>query len=439
MESNATNIFVGGHGVPMADSRVIAVNGGTWIIAGSHDARFGNVSLSNGATWTSNRGLGNYDALLANTTAGAATVSVANSGGNTSPSVMNGSGGIHLQGVQNFSVANVTGTPDADLLVNMILGAQGTTGGDAGGVRKIGSGTMTVTASNTYTGATTVEAGTLLVNNTAGSGTGTGDVLVKSTATLGGTGSISGGLTVENGGTLVPGASIESLATGNLTLSPTSAVNMEINSSGTPSADVINVNGSAVIDGALGVTDIAVTAVALPGGTKLTLLTYTTGISGEFTGRPEGSTMTLGPNTYKISYVDSNAVTLEVMVAGYDDWKTQIGDVNQRDREDDPDTDGFSNIQEFLFGTDPTANTGSLVTMTNTGGNLVLQWLEREDGADYTLLESTTLGAGSWAQSNVAPALDDQTGVPVNYNRMIATIPVNSARKFFRIEGVENN
>lgn len=437
MESNATNIFVGGHGTPMADSRVIAVNGGTWIITGSHDARFGNVSLSNGATWTSNRGLSNYDALLGNTTAGAASVTVSNSGGNTSPSVMNGTGGIHLQDIQNFNVADVTGSSATDLQVNMILAAQGTTGGAAGGVRKLGTGTMALAAANTYNGGTIVEAGTVMVNNSTGSGTGTGSVLVKTGATLGGTGAISGALTLEDGATLAPGSSIESLATGSLTLAATSTVAIEIDSSGTPSADVVNVTGTASLAGSISLSDIAGSPVALAGGTKLTLLTYTTGVSGQFTGLPEGSILTLGPNTYKLSYVDANAVTLEVQVAGYDSWKTQIADVNERDRTDDPDGDGFSNLQEFLFGTSPTASTGSLVTLTQTGGGLVLTWLERENGASYSLLESTTLGGGSWAASAVIPALDDQTGVPTDYDRWTATIPVGAGSKFFRVQGVE--
>lgn len=55
---------------------------------------------------------------------------------------------------------------------------------------KSGAGTQILTGASNYTGGTTVNEGTLLVNNTAGSGTGTGLVMIASAATLGGNGNI---------------------------------------------------------------------------------------------------------------------------------------------------------------------------------------------------------------------------------------------------------
>lgn len=435
LETNSVNVFVSGHGTTLADTQAITVNGGTWVMAAGHDARIGNVNLSNGATWTSNRGLAGYDALLANVVSGAATVRVSNTVGNTTPSVMNGTGGLHLQGVQNFNVADVTGTEDADLIVNMILAAQGTIGGPVGGVRKIGAGTMTLTAANTYNGGTSVEAGSYIVNNTTGSGTGTGNVTVESGATLGGTGSISGSVLIKAGATLAPGAPIESLATGPLTLETGATVNVEIDSSGTPAADVINVTGDAVLSGALGVTDIAGSPATLAPGTKLTLLTYTNTLSGEFTGRPEGSEFTLGTNTFVIRYQDANAVTLEVVAsAGYDDWKTQITN-GLTERNEDADSDGFTNLQEFLFGTNPTANTGSLTTAERSGGDLIIRWRERSEGASYQLLESATL-ENPWIPS-AAPVTTDGAA-DGDYQPMKATITIGAGKNFFRVEGQED-
>ena len=74
-------------------------------------------------------------------------------------------------------------------------------------INKRGTGTTTFTGANTYTGGTFIHAGTLLVNNTTGSGTGSGEVTVNSGGTLGGLGAISGQVLVNNGGTLSPGNS----------------------------------------------------------------------------------------------------------------------------------------------------------------------------------------------------------------------------------------
>lgn len=61
---------------------------------------------------------------------------------------------------------------------------------------KTGAGTQILTGASTYSGGTTVSTGTLLVNNTTGSGTGSGTVTVSLGATFGGTGPVSGATTI---------------------------------------------------------------------------------------------------------------------------------------------------------------------------------------------------------------------------------------------------
>jgi autotransporter-associated beta strand protein len=81
---------------------------------------------------------------------------------------------------------------------------------DLQSVTKAGPGTVILTAANVYGGGTTVDAGTLLVNNTTGSGTGPGDVTVNS-AVLGGTGRIGGNVFLNDGAAIRPGASAGAL------------------------------------------------------------------------------------------------------------------------------------------------------------------------------------------------------------------------------------
>ena len=73
-----------------------------------------------------------------------------------------------------------------------------------GGLSAIGAGTFILSGANTYTGATTVSVGTLLVNGNQSSAT--GNVSVASGAKLGGVGTIGGATTIS--GILAPGNSI---------------------------------------------------------------------------------------------------------------------------------------------------------------------------------------------------------------------------------------
>jgi len=283
LETGATNMFTANHGAAMADSKVVTVNGGTWVMNSSMDSRIGNVTLNDGATWTSNRGLGNYDVLLANTSSGAATVTVGGAGAST----MNGSGGIHLQGVQNFKIADVTGDAGADLTVDMVLGGQGSAGGAAGGINKTGAGTMVLNGTNTYTGKTTVAEGTLAIGATASIAI-SSEIEVKSGAffdvsaqtglntvvngavtsggfvlgdgqTLTGTGTILGPIQLADGAVIAPGNSPGTQTyTSDLIMGFGSGLDFELNGLsqdvGGGFNDLITVAGNLTLDGTLDVT-----------------------------------------------------------------------------------------------------------------------------------------------------------------------------------------
>ncbi len=77
-------------------------------------------------------------------------------------------------------------------------------GGNPLSLTKVGSGTQTLSGGNGYTGATTVSAGTLLVNSPGSLASGSA-VTVAAGATLGGNGTIAGVVTNTTGGSLSPG------------------------------------------------------------------------------------------------------------------------------------------------------------------------------------------------------------------------------------------
>lgn len=135
---------------------------------------------------------------------------------------------------------------------------------------KAGPGKLIFSGDNsTRTNATTVNAGTLLVNNATGSGNGSGVVNVNSGGTLGGTGSIGGPVNVNTGGTMAAGASIGTLTiNSDLTLSGSVAV--EVNTSANPSNDLITVSG-VVSNAAAAAVTINNLGPALVIGQKFTL------------------------------------------------------------------------------------------------------------------------------------------------------------------------
>jgi autotransporter-associated beta strand protein len=90
-------------------------------------------------------------------------------------------------------------------------------------LKKTGAGVLTLSGNNTYTGATTVEQGTLTVNGSLARG-----VLVKSGATLAGAGTIGQTVTLEAGGTLAPGNSAGEMTLGTLTMNDGATLALDI-------------------------------------------------------------------------------------------------------------------------------------------------------------------------------------------------------------------
>lgn len=140
---------------------------------------------------------------------------------------VSGTGVVDLGGqatTNNFSVSGGT-LRGGSLNVSQVSGTSGTISTNltgSGSFTKTGSGSLIWSGTNSHTGGTTVNAGTLLVNGT------TGAVTVANGGTFGGNGFV-GNTTVQSGGAIAAGASIGLLNVGNLTLAGGSLLNWQLN------------------------------------------------------------------------------------------------------------------------------------------------------------------------------------------------------------------
>ncbi|HUG09964.1 MAG TPA: autotransporter-associated beta strand repeat-containing protein, partial [Opitutaceae bacterium] len=120
-----------------------------------------------------------------------------------------------------------------------------------GAVVKQGSGTTTLTGANSYTGATSVNAGKLLINGNQSAATGA--ITVASGGTLGGTGTTGGVVTVEDGGTL-SGQTGSTFTMAGLVLNQSSILSVGLGAPGTTPLFNVNISGDLTLDGILNIS-----------------------------------------------------------------------------------------------------------------------------------------------------------------------------------------
>jgi autotransporter-associated beta strand protein len=193
--------------------------------------------------------------------------------------------------------------------------------GGPGSISKTGTGTLTLTTANDYSAGTTIESGSLFVNNTTGSATGSGPVNVVG-GTLAGTGTITGPLTVGNGSsgaTLAPGATSSTIGTltvqDALNFAANSSYEAQLNSTALMADNVTANEVTISSDAQITLTDLG--ATTLPDGTSFTLIDNTSGaaIGGTFSNLEDGAMIAIGSNTYEANYEsgDGNDLTLTVV------------------------------------------------------------------------------------------------------------------------------
>jgi autotransporter-associated beta strand protein len=237
-----------------------AGTGGTIAVTGAGELTISGTSSSTNGTFTKSGSgtliLNGNNLHTGTTTLATGTLQAGNSG-----ALGDGGDLIFASGTLRYTAAS-SGTDYASRIKNSSAAISLDTNGNnvtldalavtnTGGLSKSGSGMLTLSGVNSYTGSTIISAGTL---NVAGSVAGT--TLVNSGATLAGSGTLGGATTLNSGAILSPGNGPGILSFGSsLALNDGSDIRMEINGStrGT-SYDAINVTGALTYDGNLQLT-----------------------------------------------------------------------------------------------------------------------------------------------------------------------------------------
>lgn len=259
----------------------------------------------------------------------------------------------------------------------------------AGGLIKTGTGTLLLNSINTFSGATSVQVGTL-------GGLGNSD---------------NSDLTVSSGAAIAPGSTgTGSFFCKSAAFSAGSMLALEINSS-TTSADQLVSTGDVSLSGAnLSLTEIG--SGSILAGTELIIVDAAGNLTGTFAGYAEAAPLSVGANTFTIHYTTTQVKLISTTVPNpYLDWAASKGLDGSPGKDpafdSDPEGDGLANGLEWILGGDPLAEDGaSLVTMTgdgNTGLTLSFNRDEASIGA-ANLIVQWSADLGTWTDVPVEQA-----------------------------------
>ena len=161
--------------------------------------------------------------------------------------------GTYLLGANQLTV----GSNNLSTTVSGTIQDGGVFGGTGGSLVKVGTGTLALTGTNIYSGATTVNAGTLFVNGSIANSA----VTVNSGATLAGIGTV-GATTINSGGIFAPGTSPGTMTVqGNLAFQSGAFYLVQVNPS-TASSTNVTAGGSASLAGTVNAAFAAGTYVS---------------------------------------------------------------------------------------------------------------------------------------------------------------------------------
>jgi autotransporter-associated beta strand protein len=232
-------------------------------------------------------------------------------------------GSVEGDGTIFLGANTLTVTGPAVTAFSGVIRDGGVSGGMGGSLGKLGTGRLTLSGANTYTGGTILSAGTLAVGNLSGSATGSGSVQVNA-GILGGSGTVSGAVTVGTGSGA--GAFLAPAARTNkkTTFTTQSAINFKTDATYTYTfkakkkkarTDKVVANGVTISGGRFAFQGTA--QGTLKQGLVFTVINNTaaTPIAGTFSNLADGSMLTVGSNTFQANYEggDGNDLTLTVV------------------------------------------------------------------------------------------------------------------------------
>jgi autotransporter-associated beta strand protein len=312
-----------------ADSGTFVTNGGGTTFPG----KAANAILINNPGGTTYFGIGDRAenaTLIAN---GGVIIFDSGSTGGTGRVELFGNGLLYLPNAFGVSLGSIEGDGIVELgdfvltvgsnNLSTVFGGllkDDVTEGGGGTLKKVGSGILTLSSKNTYSGGTVVLEGTLILASEIASATGSGPVNVKG-GTLGGAGTIYGAVTVGtgsgSGAILDPG---NGTIPGTLTILKSLTLHVDATctvliDSNTSASDQVTARKVRIRNASVLFQDVG--TALLPPGTTFTVINNTaaTRIRGTFSNLADGSTLTVGSNTFQASYEgdDGNDLTLTVV------------------------------------------------------------------------------------------------------------------------------